>query len=76
MEAVPMLIVFGVTALVGVLVTSVVLWPLGVLIALAAAPFGGCLLVLVVAVAVWLPEAAKPRWGRSRSQSQNRSIVQ
>ncbi len=60
-----MLVVFGVTALVGALVTSVALWSLGALIALAAAPFGGGLLVLVVAVAVWVSQTAEPRSGRT-----------
>ncbi len=71
-----MLIVFAVTALAGAFITSVALWSFGALIALAAAPFGGGLLVLVVAVAVWMPQAAKPRSGRSHSASQNRSIIQ
>jgi hypothetical protein len=65
---------FVVTALVGGLITSIVLWPLGVLITLAAAPFGGSLLVLVVAV--WMSQAAEPRSARTQSQSQNRPIIQ
>jgi hypothetical protein len=71
-----LLIVFMVTALVGELITSVVLWSLGAHIALVAAPFGGCLLVLVVAVAVRGFQAAKPRSGFVLSKGQNRSIIQ
>ena len=71
-----MLFVYAVTGLVGGLITSVVLWPLGVLIALAAAPFGGSLLALVVAVAVWMSQAAEPRSARTQSQSQNLPIIQ
>ncbi len=76
MRAVHMLIVVGVTALVGALVTSIVLWSFGALIALAAAPFGGSLLVLVVAVAVWVSQAAEPRSARTQSQRQNRPLIQ
>jgi hypothetical protein len=72
--AVHMLIEIVVTALVGALATSIVLWPLGMLIALAAAPFGGSLLALVVAV--WVSQAAEPRSERTQSQSQNRPIIQ
>lgn len=56
-----MLIVFGVTALVGAVVTSIVLWPLGAIIALPATSFAGCLLVLVVAVGVRVSQAAEPQ---------------
>ncbi len=76
MRAVPMLIVFGATALVGALVTSLVLWPFGALIALAAAPLTGCLLVLVVAVAARVSQATKPRPRFVPSERQNRSIIQ
>ncbi len=71
-----MLIVFGATALVGALVTSLVLWPFGALIALAAAPLTGCLLVLVVAVAVRASQAAGPRPGGVPRERQNRPIIQ
>ncbi len=71
-----MLIVFGVTALVGAVVTSIVLWPLGAIIALPAASFAGCLLVLVVAMGVRVSQAAKPRLGFVPSERQNRSIIQ
>jgi hypothetical protein len=54
-----MLNVFGVTALVGAFIISVALWPFGALIALAAVPFGGSLLVVVVAVAVWVYDSSK-----------------
>jgi hypothetical protein len=70
-----MLIVIVVSALVGSVATSVVLWPLGMLIALAAAPLGSTLLVLVVVAAVKACEA-KPRLGRSYRRSQNQPIIQ
>ena len=72
--AVHMVIVFALTALVGGLITSVALWPLGMLIALAAAPFGASFLVVVVSAALQTSQA-KPRSMRSYDESQNRPII-
>ena len=69
-----MVIVFVLTALVGGLITSVALWPLGMLIALAAAPFGASFLVFVVSAALQASQA-KPRSMRSYDESQNRPII-
>jgi hypothetical protein len=56
-----MVIVFMVTALIGAFATLIALWPLGPVIALASAPFGGSLLTLVAALLVALrqPHPAK-----------------
>jgi hypothetical protein len=43
-----MLVLVMIAALVGGLITTVVLWPFGALIALAGAPLGGSSLALVV----------------------------
>ncbi len=56
-----MVIVLMAAALVGGFATLIALWPLGPIIALASAPFGGSLLALVAALLVALrrPNPAK-----------------
>jgi hypothetical protein len=49
-----MVIVYMVTALVGGLVSCVLLWPYGVAIALLSIPFGGSLFALLAAILVYM----------------------
>jgi heme A synthase len=49
-----MVIVYGLAALLGGLVSCVLLWPYGVAIALLSMPFGGSLFVLITAILVYL----------------------
>jgi heme A synthase len=49
-----MLIVYMVTALVGGLVTCVLLWPYGAAIALVSMPFGGSLFTLFAAILIYM----------------------
>jgi Zn-dependent protease with chaperone function len=49
-----MLIVYMVAALVGGLVSCVLLWPYGAAIALLSMPFGGSLFALLAAILVYL----------------------
>ncbi len=59
-----MVIVLLVAAIMGSFLTIALLWPLGALIAFAAAPFGGGMLVLVVAVLAMKPSPRSRRTGQ------------
>jgi hypothetical protein len=49
-----MVIVYAVVALVGGLVSCVLLWPYGAAIALLSMPFGGSLFALIAAVLIYM----------------------
>ena len=62
-----MAIVYMMTALMGGLISCVLLWPHGATIALLSIPFGGSLFVMLAAILVYMRASRAPASGKDRA---------
>jgi hypothetical protein len=61
-----MVIVYMMTALMGGLISCVLLWPYGAAIALFSMPFGGSLCVMLAAILVYMRTSGETASGKDR----------